>query len=158
MINNGKISKCPSAEDLTSILIDNEGGSDEIHSMQDHVRSCAKCSSLMHEYNRTGELVKKRQAERVHLSPAFTINVMDGIYDPGYEHILEDIIGLSKKVVTACAMFVVLLLAIMVFPEDGSFDVFMLDEFTIINGAESEVLEKDEITYDDVVSFALTQR
>lgn len=158
MINNGNITKCPSAEDLTSILIDNEGGTGTVRSMQEHVQSCAKCSSLLHEYRNTGELVQKHRDERIGVSPAFTNNVMDAIYTPGYEHLLEDIIGLSRKAVTACLLFVVVLLTFTMLTGNNTIDIIIVDEFRIINGAESEVLGKEEITYDDVVSLALTQR
>lgn len=158
MKQNNKIAQCPPAEDLVSMLVDNEGGSDDIRSMQRHVKTCERCSSLLQEFNTAGKLVKQHKPDPVHLSPAFTAQVMDEVYGYGEMGVLEDIIGLSRKVVASITTVVLILLAIMLFPEDGAIDRIIVDELVITNGVESEVLEKEEITYDDVVSLLLTSQ
>ncbi len=158
MKTNDNIKRCPPGEDLISTIIDDEGGPDEIRSMQDHIKTCSKCSSLLQEFKTTGEVIKKFKPEAVHLSPAFTAQVMDEVSGYGEMGLLEDIIGLSRKVVATVTTLVLILMAIMFFPEDGAIDILIVDELVITNGVESEVLEKEEITHDDVVSLLLTLR
>lgn len=149
---------CPPADELLSVLIDNEGSPNDVRYMQEHIQKCGTCSDLLHDYKQTGGLVQSYRPEPVHLSPSFTNEVMDAVTGGGYGDILDDILGISKKVVAACTIFVVFLLALMMFPADGSLDEYTVEGFTIENGAESEVLGKEEITYEDVVSLVLSQR
>lgn len=158
MNNTYKNSQCPQAEDLLSVLMDNEGSPAELDLMQKHVPGCSTCSSLLEEFKITKDLMMTRGPEPVRLSPVFTARVMDEV--SGYEEtgILEDIIGLSRKLVTSIAMIVLILLGVIYFPRAIDVDTLMIDELTITNGVESEVLEKDEITHDDVVSLLFTMR
>lgn len=158
MKTNDNIKRCPPGEDLISLLIDNEGNQDEIQAMRKHIKTCSTCSLVLQDFKTTGDIVKRYKSEPVHLSPAFTAQVMDEVRGYGAVSLLEDIIGLSRKVVVSISMLVLILLAIMFFPEDGAIDMILVDELVITNGVESEVLEKEEITHDDVVSLLLTLR
>jgi hypothetical protein len=157
MIDNSK-SQCSSAEDLIALLIDNEGDPDDIRSLQRHVDTCNRCTSVVREFKATSEIVRKKRLVPVYLSASFTTDVMDRLPNSGLAEVLDDIMGLSRRVVIAGTMFVLVLFAIMFFPEDIPIDSITGYEFIFVNGAESEVLDKDEITYDDVVSLVFTQR
>ncbi len=158
-MNYNNKTKCPAREDLIASLVDNEGNTGHIESIQEHVRSCPECSSLVGGFNTTSELMRSSRPEPVHLSPSFTAQVMDEVYGVEYRGLLDDILIVGRKIVTACAVMVFILLAVMIFPDDAAIDVVSMDEFIPINnGVESEVLEKDEITYDDVVSLTFSER
>jgi hypothetical protein len=157
MIDNSK-SQCSSAEDLIAMLIDNEGDHDDIRSLQLHVDTCKRCASVVREFKATSEIVRKKSLKHVYLSASFTTDVMDRLQDSGLAEVLDDIMGLSRRIVIAGTMFVLVLFAIMFFPVEIPIDSITGNEFIFVNGAESEVLDKDEITYDDVVSLVFTQR
>jgi hypothetical protein len=151
-------SQCPHAEDLMSVIMDNEGSSADQERIQMHVRVCPTCSSLLQEFKMTKDLMAVRGHHAVRLSPVFTASVMDEVSGYADGGIFEDIIGLSRKLVSSIAMVVFILLGIMYFPRAIDIDTLLIDELTIINGIESEVLVKDEFTHDDVVSLLLTMR
>ncbi len=162
MKKNNK-TQCPVKEDLIASLIDNEGNAEQNETMQKHVQTCTVCSSMVYSFSNTSELLKNNRPEPVHLSPSFTAEVMDEVYGVEYKGLLDDIIILSRKVVTAGIMLVVILLAFMFIPEDAAIDVITMDEVLPVNNDVDgrifeDVIEKEEITYDDVVSLTFTQR
>jgi hypothetical protein len=156
---NGKPFKnCPDPERLMEVIVDRRGTPDEQHTLRRHIEVCSQCASLVSDMKTTRKLVSTHKPARMYLSPDFATTVVGAIKGEGISGLLEDILGLSRKVVTTGAFLVIILLGIMLFPEDSSVDIPVFDELVIVNGIESEFLVKDELTGDDIVMMTFSNR
>jgi len=150
---------CPSDQELMTAIIDNEGNTEQIASIRQHVDECELCSATVQQMQQSRELMIKNKPGAIHLSPMFTASVMDQVYGVEPQSILDDILGLSKKVVTTCAMFVVILLAIMFFPEEGAIDDVAFDGIVpVINDIGAEFYEREDVTYEEVVTLTFADQ
>lgn len=147
---------CPSSEDLMAVILDGEGDHEQVTNMRAHVSSCPRCSVKLDELTATRALIRKHQPEPVRLSPMFSAQVMDGI-SGGFAPLFEDILGISRKAIAAFGVFSIILLLLMVFPQEAAINVMTLEEL-IMNGREADLLVRQDITRDDVVTLVLTQR
>lgn len=149
---------CPDPEELMAVLIDNRGTEDEVRFMRAHIEHCHRCALLMRDMEKTRNVLSEIPREKIYLSPHFTSAVMESIGESVLSRILDDIFDISKKVVTAGAFLVVLLIGIMLFSGDGSVDFPLFDELTVTNGIESEMLQKDELSQEDIIMMAFSRR
>jgi hypothetical protein len=157
-MNDQPFINCPDPERLMEVVVDLRGTPEERHAMHRHIEACSRCASQVRDLKSMRELVSAQKPARMYLSPDFSATVVGAINGEGISGLLEDILGLSRKVVTTGAFLVIILLGIMLFPEDSSVDIPVFDELVIVNGIDREFLDKDELTRDDIVMMTFSNR
>ncbi len=152
-------SLCTYAELVSAVALDNEGTEAERHAVAEHMKSCAACTRLYSEMSGTRTLIgSMRQYDAELLHPGFTPRVMDRILIGDESPVWSEVLRLSKRTVTVLGAIVLVLLTIMLFPANDPPIGFGSVELDAANGGETDVLEKEILTRDDVVALALSGR
>jgi hypothetical protein len=161
-MNHSRIfTECPSSETLTSVLLDGEGGDAERTSLEEHVKDCVMCSKQLEYYRESRMWIASiKQPAPTFLSRNFTAKTMEIIQRDALPEIWDDVLGISKIAVATFGSVAIILLAIVLFPEDRSDTAVNTDRLLLSNGITDtgEMLEVEELTQDDVVALALSGR